>query len=39
MNMICKFFQVFFLIEIFELPDKDLKYAKELLLNYCRKSV
>jgi len=39
MNMICKFFQVFFLIEIFDLPDKELQYAKELLLNHYRKSV
>jgi len=39
MNMTCEFFQVFFLIEIFDLPDKELKYAKELPLNHYRKSV
>ena len=30
---------VFFMIEIYDLPDKELKYAKELLLNHYRKSV
>ena len=28
-----------FLIETFDLLGKGLKYAKELLLNHCRKSV
>jgi len=28
MNMICEFFQVFFLIEIFDLLEKELKYVK-----------
>ena len=37
MNMICKFFQVFLLIEIFDLSDKELKYAKELFLKPYRK--
>jgi len=37
MNMICEFFQVFFLIERFDLRDKEMKYAKELLLNNYRK--
>jgi len=37
--MICEFFQVFFLIEIFDLSVKDLKYAKELLPKDYRKSV
>ena len=37
--MICEFFQVLFLVEMFNLPGKDLKYAKELFLNHYRKSV
>jgi len=37
--MICEFFQAVFLIEIFDLPDKDLKYAKELFLNPYRNSM
>jgi len=28
-----------FLIEMFDLRGKDLKYSKKLLLNHCRKSV
>jgi len=28
-----------FLIEMFDLPGKELKYAKELLLNHYRKSL
>jgi len=38
MNMNCEFFQVF-LMEMFDLQGKELKYAKELLLNHYRKSV
>jgi len=37
--MICGFFQVLFLKEIFDLRGKEMKYAKELLLNHHRKSV
>jgi len=37
--MVCEFFQVFFLVEMFDLRSKELKYAKELLLNHYRKSV
>jgi len=32
MNMICEFFQLLFMIVVFDLRDKELKYAKELLL-------
>jgi len=39
MNIICEFFQVFFPIEIFDLRVKELKYAKEFLLNHYKKSV
>jgi len=39
MNMICEFFQVFFLREMFDLQGNELKDANELLLNYYRKSV
>jgi len=39
MNMICELFQVLFLIEMFDLRDKELTYAKELLLNHYRKPV
>jgi len=36
MNMICEFFQLFF-SEMFDLWDKELKYAKELFLDHYRK--
>jgi len=36
MNMICEIISSVFLIEMFGLPGKDLKYAKELLLNHYR---
>jgi len=39
MTMICDIFQVFFLMEMFHLRGKELKHAKELLLNNYRKSV
>jgi len=39
MNMICEILSSVFLIEMVDLRDKDLKYAKELLLNHYRKSV
>jgi len=37
--MICEILSSVFLIEMVDLRDKDLKYAKELLLNHYRKSV
>jgi len=37
--MICEFFLCVFLIEIFDLWGKELKYVKELLLNHYRKPV
>jgi len=39
MKMVCEFFQVLFLREIFDLRDKELKYGKEMLLSHYRKSV
>jgi len=37
--MVCEFFQVFFLTEMFDLRGKGLKYANELLPNHYRHSV
>jgi len=38
MNMICEILSSVFLIEMIDLRGKDLKCAKELLLNHYRKS-
>ena len=39
MKMICEFFQIVFLKEMFALLGNERKYAKELLLNHYRKSI